>query len=89
VWLTFLGVLRCTRLRKYTKNAPARACNLAWCERDLAKRYEIVPDAVRLRGHDVSAAELALHDADKAYVFSCPCCIDECQNATCEYQAQQ
>lgn len=78
------GVIRCTRLRKYTKATPARACNLAWCERDLEKRYEIDPDAIRARGQNVSAAELEKHDADKEYVFSCPCCEDECQNSTCE-----
>ncbi|BEI85492.1 hypothetical protein CcaverHIS002_0508930 [Cutaneotrichosporon cavernicola] len=76
-------VLRCTKLRKYTKSTPARACNLAWCERDLRKRYEVDPDEIRERGHNVDAAEAAKHDASKDYVWACPCCLDECQNSTC------
>lgn len=79
-------MLRCTKLRKYTKSTPPRACNLAWCERDLLKRYDISPDVVRKRGHDVSPTELAKHDTDKKYVFACPCCLDECQNSTCMFQ---
>jgi len=72
-------------MRKYTKHGAPRACNLAWCERDLEKRYDISPADVRSRGQNVSAAELANHDPEKEYVFTCPCCLDECQNATCEY----
>lgn len=81
-------MLRCTKLRKYTKSTPARACNLAWCERDLVKRYEVDPDAVRARGRNVPAAEAEKHDEEKEYVFACPCCEDECQNSTCKYSRQ-
>ncbi|GMK55244.1 hypothetical protein CspeluHIS016_0203000 [Cutaneotrichosporon spelunceum] len=78
-----VNVLRCTKLRKYTKSTPARACNLAWCERDLVKRYEIDPGEIRERGHNIDAAEAAKHDESKPYVWACPCCLDECQNSTC------
>ncbi|CAK9781127.1 hypothetical protein CC85DRAFT_282507 [Cutaneotrichosporon oleaginosum] len=77
------NVLRCTKLRKYTKSTPARACNLAWCERDLRKRYEVDPDAIKARGHNVDSSVMAKHDGEKEYVWACPCCLDECQNSTC------
>ncbi|KAL1411450.1 hypothetical protein Q8F55_002406 [Vanrija albida] len=74
-------VLRCTRLRKYTKATPARACNLAWCLRDLKKRYGLDPEAIR--GRKPGPDDGTVHDTTKEYIFACPCCLEECQNATC------
>lgn len=77
-------VLRCTRMRKYTKATPPRACNLAYCWRDLRDRYGLDPDGIVARGRNVSADEALGHDTNKDYVFGCPCCDEMCQNATCE-----
>lgn len=64
-------MLRCTKPRTYVKSTAQRACNLAWCERDLKLRYGVDAGDVRRR-------------AGKAgYVFECPCCLDYCQNSTC------
>ncbi|TXT08975.1 hypothetical protein VHUM_02449 [Vanrija humicola] len=81
VRLTYPDVLRCTRLRKYTKATPARACNLAWCLRDLKKRYGLDPDTIR--NSKAGPEDGTVHDTTKEYVFACPCCLEECQNATC------
>lgn len=76
--LTQPDLLRCTKLRKHSKLQPPRACNYVWCERDLVKRYGIDVDGVR------SAPRAAEgHDDGLPYTFECPCCLEECQNATC------
>jgi hypothetical protein len=77
-------VLRCTRLKQFTKNGAPRACNLAWCDRDLAKRYGTNASAARERGRAGEEGEFQGHDPEASYLFICPCCSDQCQNSTCE-----
>lgn len=71
-------LLRCTKLRKHSKLQPPRACNYVWCERDLVKRYGIDVDAIR-----AAKGRKADHDDGQEYTFECPCCLEQCQNATC------
>ena len=63
------AVLRCTRPKQFSKNTPPRPCNLAWCDKDLVKRYHIDPTAIR---------------SNAAYEFTCPCCKDDCHASACE-----
>lgn len=76
--LTRPDLLRCTKLRKHSKLQPPRACNYVWCERDLVKRYGIDVGAVRSAPRAKEG-----HDEGLPYTFECPCCKEECQNATC------
>lgn len=65
------GVLRCTNLKRFSKNVE-RPCNLAFCDKCLAKRYNTKADSIR-DGHD------------SAYQWTCPCCSNICQSSPCPY----
>jgi hypothetical protein len=61
-----------------------RACNLAFCDRDLAKRYGVDPEAVRQGRADGSAGSKEEDGTSGSYRFTCPCCADDCQASSCK-----
>lgn len=80
--LTFVEVLRCTNPKLPMKNGLPRACHLAWCDRDLVRRYSVNAKAVR-ENHFPQGNAQSSHAADSLYDFTCPCCQDECQTSIC------
>ena len=71
--------LRCTRLKTFKKDGPKRACNITYCARDLKVRYDIEAATVKANGMGNDA-----EGHEGSYLFTCPCCTEECQCALCE-----
>ncbi|KAL7423717.1 hypothetical protein Q5752_001299 [Cryptotrichosporon argae] len=77
-------VLRCTRLKQFSSKGKPRACNLAFCSKDLKTRYGVAMRTVMQRGKKHKPkGDHSEHDDDKAYYFVCPCCEDRCENSIC------
>ena len=62
-------VIRCSHFRSGGKNGSTKKCALAWCTKDLNRRYNI--DAGPLLNSGVN--------------FTCPCCLGQCQTASCAF----
>lgn len=67
-------VLQCTNVRQVLASGVAKRCNLAFCDRDLTRKYgfeEEYAASVRARGE---------------YEWTCPHCRGECLFVECEYE---
>ncbi|ORY32873.1 hypothetical protein BCR39DRAFT_357621 [Naematelia encephala] len=73
-------VLRCTRLKQFSRQGPPRACNRAYCDNCLMRRYGMDPEDIRQLGGE-DDGEGHVENVDWGYMWTCPCCDDICQNS--------
>jgi hypothetical protein len=75
------GYIRCTKLKQFSKHGIPRPCNIAWCDKDLARRYG--EDGGSLRASGRASGSTGQHSTQVDYTYTCPCCQDICQNSIC------